>query len=104
MKRYAVRISERVSSENSAPALYIARDSVENALAWEARLTAEIAAIGDHAGHAVDEAARREFGRVVTRMVFERTYLVFYTVDAGAGVLEVIGFRHGMRLPREGEA
>lgn len=101
MKRYAVRISERVFSGILAQALCIARDLMENALAWKARLTA---AIGDHDGHAVDEAGSWGFGRVVKRMVFEPADLIIYTLDEGSGVLDVIGIRHGMRLTREGEA
>lgn len=82
---------------------YIASDSPGNAMAWYDRLVAAVEAIGEHPGFAVDERASEQLKAEVRRMVFERTYLVFFIVNEQRGVVEVIGFRHGMRLPKRGE-
>jgi plasmid stabilization system protein ParE len=84
--------------------LYIADDSIDNALAWEVRLRAAINGIGDLPGHAIDEEASDRLGEVIRKVVFEGTYLIHYHVDEKAGVVHIINFRHGARLAREGEA
>lgn len=82
---------------------FIAADSPDNALAWYDRLTAAILAIGDRHGYAADDRATALLKCETRKMVFEGTYLVFFQINEQAGVVEVIGFRHGMRLPQKGE-
>lgn len=104
MKRYRVVIPKIVEEQLRAQVMHIARDSVDNALAWEERLRAAIEGIGQLAGgHAVDEDASERIGLTVHKMVHERTYLVHYLVKDDAGVVEIINFRHGARLPGRGE-
>lgn len=103
MKQYRVVISPHVYAKIMAQLDYIAEDSLTNAVAWHDRLLNAIEALGEHAGFTVDEEASERVGHEVRRMVFERTYLVFYRVDEVRSVVEVENFRHGMRLPREGE-
>lgn len=105
MKRFTVNTPPVVENLITEQVLYIAEDSIDNALAWEGRLRIAIKAIGDLAqGHAVDQEASDRIGFSVRKMVFERTYLVYYRIDEAAGVVRVINFRHGARLPRAGEA
>lgn len=83
--------------------LFIARDSIDNALAWEDRLREAIDGLGAFHGYAVDEDASGRLGRVVRRLVFEHNYLVHYTVDDAAAVILIINMRHAARRPRQGE-
>jgi plasmid stabilization system protein ParE len=87
----------------AAQVLHIAADSVDNALAWESRLDTAIFNLSDTHGHAVDEGASKRLGVEVRKFVFERTYLVHYTLDKPACIVRVIGFRHGARLPNPHE-
>ena len=98
-----VIIAPVVQEQITAQMLHIAADSVDNALAWEDRLRGAIGKIGDVPGFAVDEAASDRLGFEVRKFVFEKTYLVHFTVDDDAGVVRVVNFRHGARLPRRGE-
>ncbi len=83
--------------------MHIAADSVDNALAWEGRLRDAIYGLGHMPGYAKDEDASDRLGIEVARLVFERNYLIHFTADRAAGVVHVINFRHGARLPRRGE-
>jgi plasmid stabilization system protein ParE len=103
MKRLAVVIAPVVGEQITAQVLRIAEDSIDNALAWEGRLRTAILAIGDAPGHAIDEAASDRLGVVIRKVVFEGTYLIHYVVDQPAGVVRIVNFRHGARLPRVGE-
>ena len=104
MKRYRVNIPSTVEELIFQQVLYISSDSVQNALRWEQRLRKSIRGIGDipH-GYAIDPAASERSGIQVRKMVFERTYLVFYRVNDQAQVVELVSFRHGARLPHRGE-
>ncbi len=82
--------------------LHIAHASVRNALAWEARLTAALDALGGFHGHAIDEDASGRVGETLRKTVFEGTYLIHYQVDLGVAVV-VANVRHGARQPRPGE-
>jgi plasmid stabilization system protein ParE len=83
---------------------YIARDSVNRALDWEGRLARAIRGIATNGGgHAVDEDASKRTGYAVQKVVFEKTYLIHYRVNAKTRTVEIVNFRHGMRLPRAGE-
>jgi plasmid stabilization system protein ParE len=80
--------------------LYIARDSIDHALAWEDRLAAAIEGLADFHGHTIDQDASARLGYPVQRLLFEGTYLIHYRVDDAAGEVRVVRFRHGARLPR----
>lgn len=103
MKRLRVVIAPSVQDQITRQVLYIAEDSIDDALAWEARLRVTIQRIGEVAGYAVDEAATDRLGFEVRKVVFEGTYLIHFTIDAAAGVARVVNFRHGARRPRPGE-
>lgn len=103
MKRLKVITARVVKEQIRAQALYIALDSIENALAWEDRLCKVMLGIGDLPGHAIDEDASSRLGETVRKTVFESTYLIHYRLTRNPPVVEVINFRHGMRLPRRGE-
>lgn len=45
----------------------------------------------------------QRLGLTIHKFVFEGTYLVHFWLDETAGLIRVIGFRHGARLPRHGE-
>ena len=103
MKRRLVRIVPFAEEEILRQVLYIAQDSIDNALAWEGRLRAAIKSLGEFHGHAIDEDASMELGHAAHKLVFEGTYLVFYQVEEVADEVRVVNFRHGARLPRHGE-
>ena len=104
MKRYRVIIAPIVQEQIRAQVLYIAQDSIDNALAWEDRLRCTITGIGDLPGsHVVDESASERFGQTVHKLVFEKTYLIHYVVLDDSSTVRIINFRHGARLPRRGE-
>jgi plasmid stabilization system protein ParE len=103
MQQFTVKISLDARQQITEQMLYIAQDSIDRAYAWETRVTTAISSLGSSPGYSRDEAASNHLGREVRRLVFERTYLILFTVDVSEGVVEVIGFRHGMRLPKAGE-
>lgn len=104
MKPFSVNLTEHVQQQITDHMIYILEEgSFERALGWERRLRAAILEIGSVIGFAVDEEASIRFGRPVRKFVFERTYLIHYCVDETAGRVDVIGFRHGARLPRRDE-
>jgi plasmid stabilization system protein ParE len=104
VKTFRVIIPPIVQEQIRSQVLYIARDSIDNALAWEDRLRTEIMRIGSvPTGYPVDEAATGRLGEEVRKMVFEKTYLVFYRVHTERRAIELLNFRHGARLPRRGE-
>ena len=100
---FTVIISPAVQELMLDQSVYIARDSMINALAWERRLRAAIDTLGETHGHAVDEEASARSGRPVRKLVFERTYLIFYRVDEVKARIDVVNFRHGARVPRGNE-
>ena len=103
MRRWSVIVAPSVWEKITAQVFYIADDSIDNALAWEARLKDAIFKLGDLPSFALDEAASERLGYAVHKLVFEGTYLIHYVLDDKAGVVRVIGFRHGARLPTRGE-
>ena len=58
-----------------------------------------IEALADSHGHAVDDFASVQLGYIVRKLVFEKTYLIHYHIDDIAGLVKVVNFRHGARLP-----
>lgn len=97
MKAYEVIIPVQVLSEIMDQVVLIAFDSPINAYEWEQRLMSAIRQIGEHPGYAKDEHASSSMGLEVRKMVFERTYLVFFTVDEARQVIQLLHFRHGAR-------
>jgi plasmid stabilization system protein ParE len=103
VKRWKVVIPPVVQEQIRAQVLYIARDSIENALNWEDRLLKAIEKIGEMPGHARDEEATIRLGFAVQKDVFEGTYLIHYRTDDQTRTVDLLNFRHGARLPRAGE-
>lgn len=103
MKRFAVIVPPDVEQQILEYVLHIAHDSIDNALAWEDRVRAAMKAIGQTPGHAIDEDATVRAGVTIHKVVFEKTYLIFYRVNDAAGTVEIANFRHGARLPNRGE-
>ena len=104
MNQYRVIISPDVEEQIRAQVLYIARDSIDNALPREDRLRAGILHLGSlPTGFAIDEAASARLGQEVRKLVFDKTYLIFYRVNAKGHTIDLLNFRHGARLPRPGE-
>lgn len=100
MMRYAVGYSERAEAEVQAQVHYIAIDkrSPVNAARWLRRLrlaVEKLELMPDRNG--VDAEQSAVLGFEVRRMVFERTYLVFYVVDEAERRVTVTIFRHGGR-------
>jgi plasmid stabilization system protein ParE len=101
VKRLTVFIAPTAEDQIIAQVLHIAADSIDNALAWEQRLRRALENIGDvPSGHPIDEDASDRLGHTVRKAVFEQTYLLHFTVDEAAGVVRIVNFRHGARLPR----
>ena len=103
MSRLKVHVSDEVKLQITEQVVFITDDSIANALAWEGRLLDSLNRLSTFHGHAVDDEASFRLGRTVRKMVFERTYLIHYQVNKSAGMVEIINFRHGARLPRTGE-
>ncbi len=103
MKRYRVIYAPVVSHQIEAQVLFIARGSIDSALAWEDRLRQAIDGLAEFNGYAFDEDASDRLGQAVRKLVFESNYLIHYTVDEDATVVKVINMRHVARLPLEGE-
>jgi plasmid stabilization system protein ParE len=64
VKRLTVIIPPSVQQQITAQVLYIAQDSINNALAWEDRLRAAIDAIGKIPGQTIDEDASGRLGEI----------------------------------------
>lgn len=103
MRIYRVDITSQVREQMLDQFAYIAGDSPATAMEWYDRLERAVMALGEYPGLAVDEDATIRMKRETRKLVFERTYLVFFQVNEKAAVIEVVGFRHGMRLPKPGE-
>jgi plasmid stabilization system protein ParE len=103
VKRLKVRLAKTAKDQIAEQVLHIALDSIDNALAWEARVIKAIERIGEVPGHSIDEDASERLGYEVRKVVFEGTYLIHYQVDDDAGIATVINFRHGARRPRRGQ-
>ena len=98
MKRYTVHFTEEAWEAIRAQTRYIAieKHAPENASRWLARLLKAIDALELMPNrHAPDEDLTRSHGTNVHRMVFERMYLVFYTIDQERGRVNIVSFRNG---------
>jgi plasmid stabilization system protein ParE len=103
VKPLQLKIAQTAFDQIQDQVLHIAEDSIDHALQWEDRLLTAIKKLRDFSGHAIDEDARQRLGRIVHKMVFEKTYVIHYIVDENAGLVTVVNFRHGARLPRPDE-
>jgi plasmid stabilization system protein ParE len=101
--RLTVVIAAEVKWQIEDVMAFIANHSIDNALAWEARVIAAMRALGDFHGHAVNEEATERLGLELRKFAFEGTYVIHYRVDEAAGQVRVVALRNGARLPRRGE-
>lgn len=101
MKRRRVIVAPIVLAQIRTQVFHIARDSIDNALAWEDRLHEAIKRLGEFSGYAKDEDASDRLDAEIRKLVFEQTYLVHFIVQDDE--VQVINFRHGARLPERGE-
>ena len=105
MKQYAVEVPPSVLDIIDELTLRIALDSVANAVAWEGRLREAMRRTGDMPhGYPVDEDVTADLKHEVRKVVFERTYLIFYRVHDDRETVEILNVRHGARLRKPGEA
>lgn len=98
MTRYTVELADEAWRPIEAQIRYIAveKQAPENASKWVVRLLASIDKLAEMPRRfAVDQEQTQIHGTEVHRMVFERTYLVFYTVDDENHRVNVVSFRHG---------
>jgi plasmid stabilization system protein ParE len=104
MKKYRLILPIDVQDEIRGMVRYIGRDSPERAAQWKNRLLACIRSLTSlPLEFAVDRPSSDRMGYDVRKVAFERTYLVFYSVDQSTRTVNVLCVRHGARLPREGE-
>jgi hypothetical protein len=103
MSRLKVHVSDEVKLQITEQVLSIAEDSIANAFAWEERLLESLNRLGTFHSHAVNHDATFRLGETVRKMAFEKTYLIHYKVNKSAGMVEIISFRHGARLPKRGK-
>jgi plasmid stabilization system protein ParE len=101
--QHTVHIPKVVQDQITRQVLFIADDSIDNALAWEARLAAAIDHLDDAIGFAIDEDAADRLGFEVRRFVFEHHNLIHYRVDSERLAVHIVSFRHAARLPGRGE-
>ena len=99
MKSRTVVIPQDVQQQIDEQVIFIAHDSIDNALAWEDRVLAAVKNLAQFHGHATDREMSADLGYSVRKLVFEGTYLIHYHVDEAAGIVRVVQFRHGMRQP-----
>ena len=83
--------------------LFIADDPIDNAFAWEGRITAALDALADVHGHAGDEASSERTGVRLRKATFEKTHLIRYRLDDATMTVFVVNVRDGRREPRRGE-
>jgi plasmid stabilization system protein ParE len=98
MKQYTVHFTDEAWDPIEAQVRYIAieKQAPESASRWLARLLEEIDTLEQMPQrYGLDEYQTRTHGTDVHRMVFERTYLVFYTIDQERSRVDVISFTHG---------
>lgn len=104
MKSYRVILSPTVQDQIWEQVKFIAVDSIDHALNWEDRLRREVLNLGTMPRrYPVNQAASERSGEPVRKMVFERTYLLFYRINLESRSVEILNFRHGARLPRANE-
>lgn len=100
MKRYQVHFADEAwqSIQAQVRCIAVENNAPENASRWLARVVDAVDALEQFPDrHGVDEAEPDLHGVELRRMVFERTYLVFYAIDEGRNCVNIVSFRHGAR-------
>lgn len=98
MTRYRVLFTDEAWEPIQAQVRYIAIEShaPENASRWLVRLLDAIDTLEEMPHrNGLDERQTQIHGADVYRMVFERTYLVFYTIDQECSRVNIVSFRNG---------
>jgi plasmid stabilization system protein ParE len=104
VKKFRIIIAPIVQDQIRTQVLYIARDSINSALAWESRLRSAVKNIAIlPTRNPIDNAAPARIGQQIRKMVFERTYLLFYRISHEKRSIDILNFRHGTRLPHDYE-
>lgn len=101
MTRYTVELTDEAWAAIETQVRYIAvdRQAPENAARWSNRLLKAIDELETlPRRHPVNDAQTAEHGVEIRRMVFEKTYLIFYTLDEDTRRVVVVSFRHGARM------
>jgi plasmid stabilization system protein ParE len=100
MTRYSVHFTAEAWEPIQAQVRYIAIENraPQNASRWLSRLLDAIDALEQlPQRNGLDEQQTHALGVDVYRMVFERTYLVFYTIDPKLSRVNIVSFRHGAK-------
>ena len=98
MTQYAVHFTDEAWETIQAQVRYIAIEgqAPERASRWLARLLNVIDTLEQlPKRHLVDKRQTQIHGTDVHRIVFERTFLVFYTIDEKHRHVNIVSFRHG---------
>ena len=100
MTPYAVHFTDEAWESIQAQVRYVAIDNnaPENAARWLARLVETVDALQQMPGrHGLDEYQTQIHDIDVRRLIFERTYLLYYTIDEDHGRVNIVSFRHGAK-------
>ena len=94
---YRVVILPTVENQILDQVLYIAQDSIDNALRWEQELHQRIMGLCElPLAHPTSPPESRAFDREVRKMNFGN-YLIFYRVDEANKAVHILAFMHGAR-------
>ena len=105
MTRYTTGWAEEAEASLQAQFRHIAidRKSPRNAIRWLRRVRAAVASLEVMpTRYGVDKLQTAALGVEVHRMVFERTYLIYYTVDDVNQRVTAVIFCHGAQLGNTG--
>ncbi len=97
MVRYTVHITNEAWKPIRAQVHYIAIENhaPENASRWLARLLDAVATLEQlPQRHVVANDPSTTHNATVYRMLFERSYFLFYPIDDDRGYIDVVSFRH----------
>ena len=100
MKQFTVEIADEAWVEIEGQIRFIAvdRKSPMNAARWSNRLLKAIDGLGLMPRlHTLDEYLTQEHGTNIYRIVFERRYLIYYTLNEVESRVMIVSFRHGAR-------
>ncbi len=100
MTQYTTGFAEDAWAAVQAHATHIAVDqqSPVNSARWLARVLDAVRTLQFMPERfAVDQRQSADLGHEVRRLVFERTYLLFYAIDDVRQHVNVVVFRHGAR-------
>ena len=103
--RYTIGYSQEAAASLRAQVRYIAVDqqAPDNAAGWLGRVMAAVRSLEVlPTRYGVDAEQTAAMGFEVRRLVFEQTYLIFYTIDDAQQRVTVVTFRHGAQSGRGG--